>query len=175
MDALIQAFFRILLLRAGPQIIPPSAVLLWLVLLLHFSSGFLLTVFTQSIGYSVFSSLVSTLLMVAVVHGLLVLFAKHPRYMQTLTALAGCEVLLLLMLLPIPIIELYSGDSAGAELRALMAILWLMVIGWSVAVTAHIFKHALSVSTGLGFLYSVAYLIIAITMGEMMSAAGVAV
>jgi len=48
-----------------------------------------------------------------------------------------------------------------------------MVIGWNVAVAAHIFRHALSVSTGLGFLYSIAYLIIAITLGDMVSAAGV--
>lgn len=172
MDALIRAFFPILLLRAGPQTLPASHVLMWLVLLLHFATGFMLSVLTQPFGYSLLASLVSTLLMVALVHGLLLLFGKHPRYPQTITALAGCEVLLGLLLLPIPISELYYGESAGAELRALLAITWLMVIGWSVAVAAHIFKHALSVSMGLGFLYSIAYLIIAFTVGDMMGAVG---
>lgn len=172
MDALIQAFFRILLLRAGPQTIPSSTALMRLVLLLHFGVGFLLTIFSRPFGFSLLSALVSTLLMVAVVHGLLLLFGKHPRYQQTITALAGCEVLLGLMLLPIPLSELYFGEGAGEGLRTLLAIAWLGVIGWSVAVAAHIFRHALSVSAGLGFLYSIIYFIIALTVGDMMGAAG---
>ncbi len=172
MDALIQAFFRILLLRAGPQTIPPSPALMWLVLLLHFAIGFLLTIFTQPFGYSVLSSLVGTLIMVAVVHGLLLFYRQHARYLQTLSALAACEVLLGLMLLPLSLSALYSSGDDGSELTSLLAILWLMVVGWNVAVAAHIFRHALSVSMGGGFLYSIVYFIIAITVGDLMSSAG---
>ncbi len=172
MGALIQAFFRILLLRAGPQTIPPSSVLMWLVLLLHLVMNFLLVIFSQPLGYSLLSSLVGTLLLVAVVHGLLLLFGRQPRYLQTITALAGCEVLLGLMLLPLPIVEFYYGESVGAELRALMVFTLLTVTGWSVVLTAHILKHALSVSTALGFLYSISYFIVAFSVGYMMSLAG---
>ena len=55
---------------------------------------------------------------------------------------------------------------------ALIAIGGLMVVGWNVALAAHIFRHALSVSTGLGFLYSIVYFIIAITVGDLISSAG---
>ena len=172
MDTLIQAFFRILLLRAGPQSIPSSTTLMWLVLLSHFTIGFVLTLLTQPLGYSLFSSLVGTLVMVAVVHGLLLLFSKHERYRQTLTALAGCEVLLGLMLMPLSLSGLYFGEEATSGAVALIAIAGLMVVGWNVAVAAHIFRHALSVSSGLGFLYSIVYFIIAITVGDLMSSAG---
>ncbi len=172
MDALIQAFFRILLLRAGPQTIPPSAALMWLVLVLHFAIGFLLTIFTQPFGYSLLSSLVGTLIMVAVVHALLLFYQQHARYLQTLTALAACEVLLGLLLLPLSLSALYYQGRDSNELTTLLAILWLMVVGWNVAVAAHILRHALSVSTGLGFLYSIVYFMIAITVGDVMSSAG---
>ncbi len=171
MDALIRAFWRILLLRAGPQSLPAAPALLWLALLLHYGVGLLHALFSLPFGFAALYALVSTLTMMAVVHGLLLLFHRHVRYTQTLSALAGCEALLGLMLLPLSVLFVQSGG--GGELQGLLAILSLMVIGWNVAVAAHIFRHALSVSTGLGFLYSIAYLIIAITLGDMVSAAGV--
>jgi hypothetical protein len=170
-EALIQAFWRILLLRAAPQSVPAAPALLWLSLLLHYAIGLLHALFSLPFGFAALYALVSTLTMVAVVHGLLLLFRKHERYLQTVTALAACEALLGLMLLPLSV--LYYQGNGGAELQSLMAILSLLLIGWNVAVAAHIFRHALSVSSGLGFLYSVAYLIIAITLGDMVSAAGV--
>ena len=172
MDALVQAFLRILVLRDGPQSIPASYTLMWLVLLLHFATGFVLTVITQGFGFSVLSALVGTLMLVAFVHGLLLLFRKHERYLQTVTALGACEVILGLMMLPIPVLGVQYQDSAGAELGGLLAILLLVVLGWSVAVTAHIFRHALSVSTGLGFLYSIAYFIITSVIYDLMGSAG---
>jgi hypothetical protein len=44
-------------------------------------------------------------------------------------------------------------------------------MGWNVALAAHIFRHALGVSARLGFLYSIVYLIIAVTLGDMVSVA----
>lgn len=172
MDALIQAFLRILLLRTGPQSVPASKVLMWLVLLLHFAVGFLLTMFSQSFVVSVLYALVGTLITVAVVHGLLLLYRRHERYLQTLTALAACEALLGVMLLPVAINELYYQDSSNAEINVLLGFVLLIVIGWSVAVSAHIFRHALSVSMGLGFLYSIVYFIISSKVGDLMSSAG---
>jgi len=171
MDALILAFWRILLLRAAPQSVSASPGLLWLSLLLHYGIGLLHALFSLPFAVAVSYALLSTLIMVAVVHGLLLLFRKHARYMQTLTALAACEALLGVMLLPLSVLYYLSGG--GEELRGLLAILSLLVVGWNMALAAHIFKHALSVSTGLGFLYSIAYLLIAITLGDMVSAAGV--
>jgi hypothetical protein len=171
-QALIQAFWRILLLRDAPQSIPASAVLMWLALLLHYVVGFTHALFSIPFSLSLIYALVSTLTMVAVVHGLLLLFRKHARYQQTLSALAACEAMLGLLLLPVNII--YTQDASG-EMQGLLAIISLLAIGWNVALAAHIFRHALSVSKGLGFFYSVAYLILAITLGDMIvgSAAGV--
>jgi hypothetical protein len=170
MGALILAFWRILLLRAGPQSVPASATVLWLALLLHYTVGVLLGLFAMPISFALLYALVSTLTMVAVVHGLLLLFKKHVRYLQSLSALAAGEALLGLLLLPLSLLY-YLGDG-GEVLRGLLALLSLLVMGWNVALAAHIFRHTLGVSRGLGFLYSVVYLIIAVTLGDMVSVAG---
>lgn len=173
MGALILAFGRILLLRAGPQSVPASITVLWLALLLHYTVGVMLALFFISFSFALLYALVSTLTMVAVVHGLLLLFKKHARYLQSLSALASGEALLGLLLLPLSLLY-YLGDG-GEALRGPLALLSLLVMGWNVALAAHIFRHALGVSRGLGFLYSVVYLIIAVTLGDMVSMAGGAV
>ena len=170
MEALILAFWRILLLRAEPQSIPASSSLLWLALLLHYGVGFLLALFSLPFSFALLYALASTLTMMAVVHGMLLLFKKHARYTQSLTALAVCEALLGLLLLPVSL--LYYFGNAGEELRGLLAILSLLVLGWNVALMAYILRHALGVSRGIGFLYSVVYLIISMNIGEMVSVAG---
>jgi hypothetical protein len=172
MGALILVFWRILLLRAGPQSVPASSSVMWLALLLHYAVGVLLALFAMPLALALFYALVSTLSMVAMVHGLLLLFQKQARTMQSLSALAFCEALLGLLLLPLTLLY-YPGGGEG-ELRVLPVILSLLVMGWNVALAAHIFRHALEVSRGMGFLYSVVYLIVAVTLGDMASAAGVA-
>lgn len=170
MGALVQAFFQILLLRAGPQSVPASTTLMWLVLAVDFSSGVLLTVLHRPLGFSIAYALVGTLTMVAVVHGLLSLARKPQRFLQTLTALAACDVMLGLMWMPLLLADFYFHDNT--ELQGLLAIASLALIVWGVAVVAHIFRHALSVSTALGFLYSVIYYIISLLVSDMMAAAG---
>jgi len=170
MQALLLTFWRILLLRSEPQSIPASSSLLWLALLLHFGVGFVLSLFSLSFSFSLLYALVSTLTTVAVMHGMLLLFKKQVRTTQSLTALAVCESMLGLMLLPLSV--LYIVASGSDELRALLAILSLLVLGWNVALMAHILRSALEISKGLGFVYSVVYLIIAMNVGEMVSVAG---
>lgn len=168
MEALFLAFWRILLLRATPQSVPASPSLLWLVLLLHYGIGLLLALFSLPLSLSLLSALVGTLTMVAVVHGVLLLFKKHARYTQSLTALAACEALLGLLLLPLSVVY-YFGSG---EVNVLLAMLSLLVLGWNVALTAHIFRHTLEVSAGVGFILSIVYLLISMNIGELVSVAG---
>ena len=170
MEALFLAFWRILLLRATPQSIPASPSLLWLVLLLHYGVGLLLALFSLPLSYSLLSALVGTLTMVAVLHGVLLLFKKHARYTQSVTALAGGEALLGLMLLPLSLLY-YFGDGADG-LRLLLALLSLLILGWNVALTSHILRHTLEVPAGIGFILSVVYLLISMNIGELVSVAG---
>lgn len=173
MDALIRAFWRILLLRAGPQSIPRSAALMWLVLLLHFVTSFwlLFKVYSTPPGFSVYSALVNTSVMMVVVYGLLLFYRQQARYPQTITALAGCEVLLGLAQLLIAVFFYLSGG--GMAWYVPMGLFFWLQIAWNVAVASYIFRHSLAVSWGLGVLYGITYFIISIAVSNLVSTAGV--
>ena len=161
MEILFRAIASIALLRQGPQILPVSSLLLSLVLVMHWGIGVVLGLFSLPPGMALLSALVGTLIMVALVHGLLLLHRRHSRVTQTLTALAGCEVLLGLLALPLTALFLAGGGMA--ELAALLS---LLLLGWNIAVAAHIFRHALGVSMGMGVLFAIGYTMISISLSS---------
>ena len=74
---------------------------------------------------------------------------KTARFVQTLTALAATGALLGLVGLPL-VLQAASLNRSGAEGSASLAVAWLVLLGWSIAVQAHIFRHALSTGYSLG-------------------------
>lgn len=165
MKLLFTTFLQIMLLRSGPQVLPASRHLLGLSLLLHWLTGVALGLFGQPLRLSVFSALAATLLMVALVHFILMLQRHRPRFTQTLTALAGCEVILGLIALPISTLY-YAGDWA----RDIAALLLLAVLGWNVVLAAHIFRHALDITQGRGLIYAICYMLISIWLASQLGA-----
>ncbi len=161
MLALVQVFWQIALLRKGPQTLPASRELLWLLLAAHWLIGVILVIDTLSLGRALLSGLVSTLIMVALVHGLLILHRHHNRVTQTLSALAGCEVLLGLFMLP-----LLMMLQIGGGMVALVALSWLLLIGWNIAIAAHIFRHALGVRLAVGVLFAIGYILVSISLSS---------
>jgi len=157
MGALVRVIWLIALLRQGPQVLPVSTFLLWLVLGAHWATGVLLGLFSFPVGESLLSALAGTLIMAAVVHTLLLLYRHHNRLVQTLTALAGCEVLLGLLGIP-PTALFYAGAQDIA------AMLSLLLLGWNIAIAAHIFRHAVGVTLGMGFFYAIVYILISISL-----------
>lgn len=160
MGALVRVIWQIALLRQGPQVLPASTVLLWLALALHWVTGVLLGVFSYPLLEAMLSALAGTLIMAAVVHTLLLVYRKHHRLLQTLTALAGCEAMLGLLGLP-PTALFYAGAQDIA------AMLTLLLLGWNTAIAAHIFRHAIGVTLGMGFFYAITYTLISIMLGNL--------
>lgn len=159
MGALFRAIVSIAILRQGPQALPASTTLLVLALIAHLGTGVLLGLFSLSPFMALLSALAGTLIMVALVHGLLLLHRLHGRVTQTLTALAGCEVLLGLLALP-----LTALFYAGGGMAALAMLLSLLLLLWNVVVAAHIFRHALNVSLEMGILFAIGYTLIALSL-----------
>lgn len=161
MAALFRVFWQIALLRRGPQTLPASRELLWLILVAHWLTGVILVIDTFSLGRALLSGLVGTLIMMAVVHGLLTLYRRHSRVTQTLAALAGCEVLLGLCTLPLLLLL-----DLGGGMRDLAVMFWLFLLGWNVAIAARLFRQALEVRQGVGLLFGVAYIMISISLSS---------
>jgi hypothetical protein len=161
MGALFRVIGQIALLRQGPQALPASSALLWLVLAVHWLTGVVLAMYSLSLDQAMFSALVGTLVMVAVVQTLLLLHRLQSRFVQTLTALAACESLLGLAAIPIT-----AWFYMGGDIQAIAAMFSLLLLGWNLAIAAHIFRHSLNVSMGMGFLFAIGYTMVSISLGS---------
>jgi hypothetical protein len=160
MGALFRVIWQIALLRQGPQVLPASSALLWLALAAHWLTGVVLALYTLSPGEAMLSAFIGTLIMVALVHSLLVVHRLQYRFVQTLTALAACEALLGIIAIP-----LTAWFYMGGDIRDIAAMFSLLLLGWNIAIAAHIFRHALKVTMGMGFLFAVGYTLISISLG----------
>jgi hypothetical protein len=148
---LLKVFLDILRLRSGPQALPASGLLLGMVLGLHFLLGVVLLSFTLAFGGALIAALAGSLLVPLLVHTALRVRGLGHRFLQTTTAMAGAEFLLALATLPF---------SAGPATGGIAAVIALLVVGWSFAVAAHIFRQALSISAWSGFIVAFLYMLI---------------
>lgn len=160
MQALIETFWSIMRLRAGPQILPASNFLLAPILLLHWAVGVGLGAFSLAPGMALASALAGTVMVVIFVHALLGLRGLRARAIQTLTALAGCEVLL--GALAIPLTAWFFAVPEAQ--RALPGLLSLLVLGWNIALAGHIFRHALGISSSMGLVAALGYILVSFAL-----------
>ncbi|NIM27646.1 MAG: hypothetical protein GTO28_06375 [Gammaproteobacteria bacterium] len=159
---IVQPFVQICLLRQGPQDLPTSGILLAITLSAYTLLTALLSNVSMSAANAVVWGLISTVLMVAFTVILLSVQRRPARLVQTLAALAGTGALLTLIALPV------FGWLHGADLKAGEgALAWLIVVVltlWSLAVTGHILRHALSVPYFVGLVLAVVFYLISVSV-----------
>ena len=160
---LLQAFWQILLLRKSPETIPYSRFLLGFTLILHLLIGISFGVINQPVTTALIFATSGTGLVVSGTYLLLALYGVRSRLLQTVTAMAGCESLIGLMALPVNV-WLHSVDKANAALPGMLS---LLLLGWNMAVVAHIWRHALSVQLWLGYLYAIGYVIVSFLLASL--------
>jgi hypothetical protein len=170
MAVLFNLFLDICLLRKGPQDLPASQELLKLCLIAYAGSGLLnlwLGLGDTGSGMALLLTMVDVSLLMGLSYAVLQLMGLLERYVQTLTALAGTGTLLQLIVLPLGL--WYQRELAGGDGAAdLPAMLWLLLLIWSIVITAHILRHALSVSFGTGTLYALGYLMMSWTVADLL-------
>ncbi|MGD8408068.1 MAG: hypothetical protein PVG50_07530 [Thiohalophilus sp.] len=157
---LILHFWKICLLKKGPEETPFSSTLL--VILLIF--GFLLdnlriNLLIPELTYYQLAGvlLVHTLLMLLLTAGLLAIFGYRTRIVQTLTALGGTGIILSALILPFDYVtNLTQGKFTMAS------IISLFVQIWSLVVVGHILSSALSVHRLTGIVISIGFYILGI-------------
>ena len=162
MGALIYPFVRICLLRMKPQDLPSSGTLLALVLVTHTLVGVAVAAINLRFGQAVAAGVIDTALMCALTTGLLMLRTLGERTVQTLSALAGAGTVIGFVAYPVSL-WLHGAHEAN-ETSPALGVLLLAVLGWSLAVSAHVLRHALSAPFYIGLLISVAFYWISITV-----------
>jgi len=170
MASVLQTYVNMLQLRAGPQDLPASdRVFLGSVLALV---GVSLMVATTL--YPVRLALVRIgldLLLQVVVVASLLHWAGHPRrFRQTFAAMCGTGVLLILLMWPL--IDILQDRSPEETLTGAATIGLFGLYGWSVAVIAHILRHALELRMGQAVLLALGYFIGSVIVVETLAPAG---
>ncbi|MCC6208723.1 MAG: hypothetical protein IT488_11295 [Gammaproteobacteria bacterium] len=159
MGRLLQRYFDICLLRAGPQDLPSSGLLLWLSGLGYFAAGMIMSAQNLDVARAILLMGLDIALLAGLLFALLWSRALLARYGQTLTALLGTGAILQLVALPI-----ISWQQAGlAEetistslmIASLLLWIWLM---WNLMVIGNILRHTLATRLPIGVLLALAYM-----------------
>ena len=155
LKALLNYLVDLCLLRAGPQDLPGSNLLLVLFTLLNVLAGVvMITGARLGLSAAIAESLFEAALMLSALHLGLKLRNRLPRFQQAATALMGSSLLLGLLALP-----LVALSNRSESLVAGLLLLLLMV--WSMVVLGHILRHTFDVTFHFGLGLAVLYTLLA--------------
>ena len=154
MNALFNLFLDICLFRKGPQDVPSSAALLKMCLLGYGLSGVLVLLISTPAPLALLQILLDMVLLSGLLYLVLIVYRHPRRFEQTLSALTGTGSLMGLLTLPLAI--WIDHQQSGGDI-ALPSTLMFALMVWSIAVIAHILRHAFETSIWLGALYALGY------------------
>ena len=163
MKVLILRFIDICLLRAGPQDLPASSVLLMLTLIAYCSAGLLLSLVNTGLANAILLVVVDVLLLAGLAYLILWIRLLTVRFMQALTALAGSGAILEFSIWPVVYWQQLSTATDGPGLLIASLLLWIWLF-WNIAVVGHILRHTLSTTFFNGALLSLLYMFISISV-----------
>lgn len=163
MSILFSKLIQILLLRQGPQDLPPGPSVLLATLTLYVLSAALSLSLGDGSRSPTLVLVLATGLPMVLVWIVLRLKSRVARWEQTLSALYGTSALLSLLSLPLNL-------QTGAEPTPAVVLMSLMIFLWSFAVDAHVWRHALETSFAAGL--AVAMVMFLVSFGIISSVAG---
>ena len=148
MLALIRRFAAITVLRAGPQDLPASRLLLRLLILLYVVSNGVMLESLYGLGQALMQATAGAASLL--LFTLILLWRRYfTRITQTLTALFGIGILFTLMFWP-----LLAVDALPDDLRTLLT---LGLLAWSLLAMGHVLARALEWPLAGGFVLALCY------------------
>ena len=148
MGSILARITDILRLRSGPQNMPAGWMPAITLSLAYIAQGFWVDrIFNEAEASP--RSLLAITVQFLIIAALLNIKKLKSRLPQTLTTLAGAG--LFFGFLSIFLIHLADPEA----IQPLLALVWLALFLWSLAVDAHIYRHALSITMSLGILLAV--------------------
>jgi len=141
-------------LRAGPEHMPNSAVFMAGLLGVYLIVGLTyLSIGTIPLSTALTLTLIEAAGVSSLVAGLLAIKAFPARIVRTLTAVYGTGILFSLMAMPLAFLNTFE-NAAQITIGGLLG---LLLLGWSLAVFAHVLRRALELGMGGGFAIAVVY------------------
>ncbi len=155
MNRLLAYFIDLCLLRAAPQDLPASGLMLGLALVAQLGVTLLLilsvTAETESVLGQGLMDLGLTLL---ALYAALSLLGRGGRFLQAATALLGSSALI--GLVSIPLLRLATGPE-DSPLTVAGAWLLLVMVGWGLLVAGHILRHTFELRLAQGVLIAAVF------------------
>lgn len=144
----LRIFLDLMRLRSGPQDVPGSSGLLVILAVFYVLQGFLTGELINEPDAAPRTFLAITV-QFAVITALLRMKNLGGRVQQTLTAMAGTGILFGLISIPLLLQFKPDTDQPG------LALAYLGLFAWSLAVDGHIYRYALSIKMSMGVLTAV--------------------
>jgi uncharacterized membrane protein len=156
---------RLLALRGGPQHLPASALLMLLLLVAYLVQNALIGAQLEDPDAAAKSLVAVGVQLVAVT--VLLRWRRYPsRFVQTVTALAGVGIVF--NAISWLILSRFDASQEQPEL----ALAWFAVFIWSLAVDAHIYRHALSIRLPAAVLITVMLLAVSYSLIDLLFLGG---
>jgi len=160
--ALVHPFVQLALLRLRPQDLPWSPVLLGLTLCVHAVLGVVLFLFRLPLLESLLAAIASTTLLCVLTVSLLYVNRLQARAVQTVTAMAGADVVVGIAALPVTAWLHGSLDEGAAS--GLPGLLFLLLLGWNLTVAGNVLRHSLSAPLPLGIVIALVFYVISVNV-----------
>lgn len=161
MQSLIGLFWDVCLLRRGPQDVPYSPALLGALLVAGVAVDLVFFSWQAPLANALAFVSASLGAMLTVISLLLGGLGYARRIVQTLTAMGGAGLVFSALALPALVLVLLIP-----ALRGPLALLMLVLNLWSLVVTAHILRHALSVHLVPAALLAVGYFYLHVVLAD---------
>lgn len=148
MNSLLQTVLDLLRLRAGPQDLPANHRLTGVVIAAYVVQA---VVTSQALGgeHEPIRSIMAIAIQFGAVAAMLMYRRHGERLPQTLMAFAATGFVVSLLAFGLLL------QSDPQQNQPLLPLLWFLIFGWSLAVDANIFRHALNVSMPIAMLITV--------------------
>lgn len=160
---LLYAFALIAVMRRGPQDMPASHFLLFLLLLANLVPGTLVFMVRHGFEVSALMAAVDLAISLVLVGTILVLAKRQARIPQTLNALLGVSLLFSIGTLGLFVLKMHFYLPS-----VLFVILLYTVFIWSMIVTGHIFSQSLVLRLPAGILLAAGYYFVSILLFDLL-------
>jgi hypothetical protein len=166
---LAAAFIEIALQRRGPETLPDSKFLLLALVALNVPLGIAVRgLIAELSARGIAIDLFGTALYLAFVFAVLRFFKFEQRYVRTMSALLGIDVLVQLVLIAFGGAGLLAGMSFG---EPPLWVVYLVVILWWIVIAAFILGRALSQPMIVGLMFVLIYLLTQLSLADLLQPA----
>ncbi len=143
LNIIARAFFDICRLRIGPQDLPSSKILLGLTLIIYTTISLMLSIIQISLAKALLSAIIDTSLLIILIGSLLYIASRAARFTQTITALAGINIIFGIP--TIPLVFMIGQKGLSNNQADLLVLLLFVVVIWNFIVYAHILRNSLEI------------------------------